>query len=103
LIRPRPPTPARFPYTTLFRSVVKKIAIDGQTHVDFVLEPAVSELSELVVTGVAQATELKESPVIIKPIGADVLQGQSNLNLIDADRKSTRLNSSHVKISYAVF
>lgn len=69
-----------------YKTVVKKIAIDGQTHVDFVLEPAVSELSELVVTGVAQATELKESPVIIKPIGADVLQGQSNLNLIDALR-----------------
>src|SRR5690606_39338423 len=29
--------------------------------------------------------------------------GQGVLALADADRKSTRLNSSHVKISYAVF
>src|SRR5690606_41398274 len=28
---------------------------------------------------------------------------EANMLLVDADRKSTRLNSSHVKISYAVF
>src|SRR5690606_41824854 len=32
-----------------------------------------------------------------------VLNQPSNLLLEDVDRKSTRLNSSHVKISYAVF
>src|SRR5690606_14010730 len=30
-------------------------------------------------------------------------QGQKNYKLHNRDRKSTRLNSSHVKISYAVF
>src|SRR5690606_42071686 len=30
-------------------------------------------------------------------------QGQGDMQLPDIDRKSTRLNSSHVKISYAVF
>src|SRR5690606_31266950 len=60
--------------------------ISGEVRQDFVLAQAVSELSEVVVTGVAQATELKESPVIIKPLSADVLHGQSNQNLIDALR-----------------
>ena len=68
------------------KSLVRRVTISGETNQDFVLEPAVSELSEVVVTGVAQATELRESPVIIKPLGADVLHGQSNQNLIDALR-----------------
>lgn len=68
------------------KTLVRKVTISGEAYQDFVLEPAVSELSELVVTGVGQATELRESPVIIKPIGADILHGQSNQNLIDALR-----------------
>src|SRR5690606_40595543 len=35
--------------------------------------------------------------------GARVMTGTSSQGLILIDRKSTRLNSSHVKISYAVF
>lgn len=68
------------------KTLVRKVTISGEAYQDFALEHAVSELSELVVTGVAQATELKQSPVIIKPIGADILHGQANLNLIDALR-----------------
>lgn len=68
------------------KTLVRKVTISGEAYQDFALEPAVSELSELVVTGVAQATELKQSPVIIKPIGAELLHGQANLNLIDALR-----------------
>lgn len=68
------------------KNMVRKLTISGEVRQDFVLAQAVSELSEVVVTGVAQATELKESPVIIKPLSADVLHGQSNQNLIDALR-----------------
>src|SRR5207302_6503543 len=32
-----------------------------------------------------------------------MLRGEQTQNVLKADRKSTRLNSSHVKISYAVF
>src|SRR5690606_40849497 len=35
--------------------------------------------------------------------GADQAQGTIDYRLARQDRKSTRLNSSHVKISYAVF
>src|SRR5690554_7336630 len=34
---------------------------------------------------------------------ADILLKRENLNTEEKDRKSTRLNSSHVRISYAVF
>src|SRR5690606_40784937 len=38
-------------------------------------------------------------------LGADAGAGEEDdpLGVVDGDRKSTRLNSSHVKISYAVF
>src|SRR5690349_23734150 len=37
------------------------------------------------------------------PLGAAANQLQTNLAKVMGDRKSTRLNSSHVEISYAVF
>src|SRR5207302_2312616 len=36
------------------------------------------------------------------PFGPDCVRGAAGSNLLQRDRKSTRLNSSHVKISYAV-
>src|SRR5258707_11049421 len=78
----RPPRSTLFPYTTLFRSAFqdrgaevdpRRAAIDGDLD-----HPAVVGLLEVV--GV--------------PEGEEASQG---------DRKSTRLNSSHANISYAVF
>src|SRR2546427_9202072 len=81
----RPPRSTLFPYTTLFRSPV--------THA-----PAGSP---------AQNTEaefgmIKDLPVLEN---YDVLTstGRSLIIPNSADRKSTRLNSSHSQISYAVF
>src|SRR5438477_3695950 len=70
----RPPRSTLFPYTTLFRS--REIR---EVHVD--LAPDLEEL------GAVAALELQRDV----PDGAGV------------DRKSTRLNSSHMSISYAVF
>src|SRR5438067_2590386 len=73
----RPPRSTLFPYTTLFRSVVP-IA-----HV---------ELVEGVLVGVGEVPA--QLPARLQVCGY----------LPDSkDRKSTRLNSSHVSISYAVF
>src|SRR5438034_4572660 len=69
----RPPRSTLFPYTTLFRS-------DARAVVD--LERA----------GIAEATER-----IIRQ------RGEVNDGVEALDRKSTRLNSSHTVISYAVF
>src|SRR5258705_4788298 len=70
----RPPRSTLFPYTTLFRSIVPTTIIDGiNTRYDV----------------------LGSGPplLMMSPGGFDAT----------IDRKSTRLNSSHLGISYAVF
>src|SRR5690348_18066135 len=79
----RPPRSTLFPYTTLFRSVFR----DG----DVLLR----RWRGLVYLGHRQRLH-----VGIAPIGPrEVVRLQSTMR----DRKSTRLNSSHPSISYAVF
>src|SRR5690554_7775994 len=76
----RPPRSTLFPYTTLFRSQ------DFSTYVTQIQ----SASPDVVFVGSAG--------------GADAIQlwnAWSDFGM--ADRKSTRLNSSHVRISYAVF
>src|SRR5690606_42054088 len=74
----RPPRSTLFPYTTLFRSQRDVLRLGA----DLVLELR------------AQADRLAATDRVARPRPRAVEQG---------DRKSTRLNSSHVKISYAVF
>src|SRR2546422_3569713 len=85
----RPPRSTLFPYTTLFRSVGE----DAR-------ERARRELREL------ERREIQHEPVIIAPVGGDVQEHDVLLGIDrdrSADRKSTRLNSSHGYISYAGF
>src|SRR3712207_7975915 len=84
----RPPRSTLFPYTTLFRSLE---ALLGPLEVG----AGVAE------DGVAAPAEVAEGDVPVGPAG-----GQRQLEVavhLLADRKSTRLNSSHANISYAVF
>src|SRR5258707_2977885 len=79
----RPPRSTLFPYTTLFRSLnVAQEAIQMQTVVS------------LVSSGLGVAVV----PASVSNLGR---RGVAYREL--ADRKSTRLNSSHANISYAVF
>src|SRR3712207_7411541 len=75
----RPPRSTLFPYTTLFRSV-QPLAEPDPTPL-----PAEHVLGE-----VAAVLQEREQGLALPPAEA-------------ADRKSTRLNSSHANISYAVF
>src|SRR5690606_42070028 len=87
---PRPPTSPLLPYTTLFRSHAIVYPSTGRTA--------------------NQLTTLSDALLLTVPIGdpatlpalADPFDATRPL-AERADRKSTRLNSSHVKISYAVF
>src|SRR2546430_7149968 len=88
----RPPRSTLFPYTTLFRSIVGDEAQLGHGA------PAAQLRTDLVVDGSGGGTAiLREQRQHEDPLGAAVAQSS------ERDRKSTRLNSSHSQISYAVF
>src|SRR5947209_14564858 len=77
LVSRRPPRSTLFPYTTLFRSAIDAAAwrsLSGRPVIVTPAEPAFSVVRNSVVCQIALR-----------------------------DRKSTRLNSSHANISYAVF
>src|SRR5690606_39473285 len=95
---PRPPRPPLFPYTTLFRS-----------HLGHGGQPLMTEPTS--------AASLRAETCRHRDVALDASEVASLLGLLPGwteadgaigrefglDRKSTRLNSSHVKISYAVF
>src|SRR5690606_41459050 len=76
----RPPCSTLFPYTTLFRSAH---VFEGKIYI---------YPSHDVETDVAQ-----------DDLGSHFDMKDYHVYSMETDRKSTRLNSSHVKISYAVF
>src|SRR5207249_11776792 len=78
LVIRRPPSSTLFPYTTLFRSIFLSHRSGEPHRADGRLVPA---------------SDFNRSDVV--PI--------AHLRVTGRDRKSTRLNSSHVSISYAVF
>src|SRR3712207_8242244 len=88
----RPPRSTLFPYTTLFRS---------QDEEGDPLVPVVPETVRpaLVHERVVARTERVPRPRVVD----GQLPGQDVERLREGDRKSTRLNSSHANISYAVF
>src|SRR2546422_6558926 len=87
----RPPRSTLFPYTTLFRSGLPVVIVNPSAPVG--------------------ARDIKPTPT--GQVIVDFMKGrmpayiETGMNLVDvddvADRKSTRLNSSHGYISYAVF
>src|SRR3712207_7405071 len=93
----RPPRSTLFPYTTLFRSSQKPeqviAALDRyyrETNAN--IHRGVYDLSE-------RATAQYEAA---RHMVADFVNSESAREIV-LDRKSTRLNSSHANISYAVF
>src|SRR5258708_9492812 len=80
----RPPRSTLFPYTTLFRSYLETLAAHG---------------IDAVALGGAAISLIRPVPVAQLPgFAAGLVSVQD-----EKDRKSTRLNSSHQIISYAVF
>src|SRR5256885_3156637 len=86
----RPPRSTLFPYTTLFRSIV--------TTLHTIL--AAPNLHQRRVMD--EITALSDRLVVMTEGGAMLLRDVHGVSE-EKDRKSTRLNSSHLVISYAVF
>src|SRR5205814_9575238 len=97
---PRRPPSTLFPYTTLFRSreVIRIDRTEPQSGGSDRLEQS--------------PQERRQRLPPLAPKGAEIDPGEHDLPIsigdrparaLDEDRKSTRLNSSHLGISYAVF
>src|SRR3712207_7036058 len=83
----RPPRSTLFPYTTLFRSVGLAVDHRLQSAASLAVAPELDQSID----------EHAERLVGLGSRGARAARGDKR------DRKSTRLNSSHANISYAVF
>src|SRR3712207_9016131 len=85
----RPPRSTLFPYTTLFRS---ERLVDRVVHdlVDQVVQPPHARRADVHPRTLADRLETLEDRDVLGVVARP-------------DRKSTRLNSSHANISYAVF
>src|SRR5206468_11383971 len=83
----RPPSSPLFPYTTLFRSTATLTAFTVQTTVDIA----------------AQGVHISETASVSGAASVAITTDFSLTSGGETDRKSTRLNSSHDQISYAVF
>src|SRR3712207_7541711 len=92
----RPPRSTLFPYTTLFRSVLEDLGVGRGGEVGVVLARLAVRLHDAV-------DELLERPLALRRAdGAAEVLRRDDVGGVE-DRKSTRLNSSHANISYAVF
>src|SRR3712207_8557491 len=87
----RPPRSTLFPYTTLFRSKneeksIFKVITKNDIYIGEKLILATGRSGSKWTSGLCDKLDIK-----------------TESNRVDIDRKSTRLNSSHANISYAVF
>src|SRR5256885_12632090 len=109
----RPPRSTLFPYTTLFRSIGKG-RLPTHNPISIALKIAATTLRQSQTYLGAQFRRLRTklgAPVAIKAMAAKLARlvyrmlryGMKYVDQGAADRKSTRLNSSHLVISYAVF
>src|SRR5690606_40612227 len=97
-VPPHPLTSTPFPYTTLFRSNAGRFWDIIDKHKVNIFYTAPTAIRSLMAFGTEpfagkDLSSLKVLGSVGEPINEEAWE----------DRKSTRLNSSHVKISYAVF
>src|SRR2546430_12491926 len=91
----RPPRSTLFPYTTLFRSQTENATLGGVVAHERVVNLPLNGRNFL------QLSNLTPGVVVHEESNAE--RTRVLANGAREDRKSTRLNSSHSQISYAVF
>src|SRR2546426_6131729 len=90
----RPPRSTLFPYTTLFRSLFVTIVVAWVAHLTV---PGLPWASAFALGAVVSPPDVAAATAFLRQLPLPRQLAQKG------DRKSTRLNSSHLVISYAVF
>src|SRR3712207_7312614 len=92
----RPPRSTLFPYTTLFRSPSATAGCRSERK-------SLGRGADLAQGEPAKHESLGHDPVVLEQSPVAEVHRQPAMHDPPKDRKSTRLNSSHANISYAVF
>src|SRR3712207_9351768 len=100
---PRPPRSTLFPYTTLFRSakVFGRHLLEGAQMLPLSQHPALEYVPDVPVNLLVRG---QQGPDQVHLLIEDRPPSEERRSVAHSasDRKSTRLNSSHANISYAV-
>src|SRR3712207_7498505 len=94
----RPPRSTLFPYTTLFRSA-RADAVDDYVSTQM----RARRVPGLSLAVVREGRLIKAQGYGLANVELNVAATPETVYEVGSDRKSTRLNSSHANISYAVF
>src|SRR5689334_24421790 len=100
---PTPPRSTLFPYTTLFRSKGEQSEFKAERGSLAIWEPMEKNLGMQGVAVIVDPKKLEKQAADEKNNLLLLKTAADNSISYWADRKSTRLNSSHSSISYAVF
>src|SRR2546427_7651675 len=92
----RPPRSTLFPYTTLFRSLRGFVYDQKGNMVGKIAESSLA-------MNIQGEFEMRSEPSVVKVLLRETEEVLLEVKFQQQDRKSTRLNSSHSQISYAVF
>src|SRR5690606_41842909 len=99
----RAPRPTLLPYTTLFRSREQYERNSAITLGEGAVAPWLPELVDCGYYASLREAFKKSLPSYFRAIASPFgVRREAIISHAELDRKSTRLNSSHVKISYAV-
>src|SRR3712207_9487519 len=99
----RPPRSTLFPYTTLFRSGIQRGRVRGRADLDLSVDLLAMLQRAAVVPGSKRVSTVGglERRLQFRQRQRRII-GEHKAQPVFQDRKSTRLNSSHANISYAV-
>jgi iron complex outermembrane receptor protein len=67
-----------------YKSIIENIDLATTSSRDFVMEQAITEMNEVVITGSSRATEITRTPVQMITVSSRQLQQYLNTNIIDA-------------------
>ncbi len=70
-----------------YKSIIENIDLATTSTKDFVMEQAITEMNEVVITGSSRATEITKTPVPMITVSSKELQQNLNTNIIDAIAK----------------
>ncbi len=70
-----------------YKTIIEKVDLTSISMKNFAMEPSITEMQDVVVTGSSEATEIKRTPIPITALSRKELQQNLNTNIIDAVAK----------------